>query len=820
MRHLVVTVFFLFLANGAMQAAEVEETARTIVLRNAGAEYHFDHGKQYHLKESFFQGRKVWPAGLQLTYNMPGDKWFWEDKPYELYQMAPYQHEIVRLADGISLETIASGENMTLRRTYTLRGQSPALEVMVHVEISGENLIRWTNLVSMPLPLEHNWLRLVSRVRQGKIITRLEQFSGNPFLDQEGKPVNINGQTLSQWSSLSMIGSFNPETELGAIVMVAPESTPWQIRAGISGNAERGFAGISPRCFSQGENGKTFLRAQLSILPFAGDPERLNDVLIPEFVEKLRQADLISTKYVTGKLLHNSPELTLWSELPHNRVFRSEVPPPTSAQEVCLYAGKDEAESFQLVLKSERELSAVSLRLSGFVNGDCQIPGQWQTVDYISADIPWSSEQAILGEMPDSLLPETMVDCPAGQAQPFLLTWRVPADAEPGIYRGQVELMSGNTLLAEIPVRLQVWNFSLHDATLTAALDFWRRGKSYPKEQQEEIFRQVEEMVVNSRGGERWLSNPKPTWNENGELLSVDYSSFDRSLRKAQRKYRHKVLVTRAFMLGFGHVPRKNLFGNDKEILNPLWTKKMTNFATDLKRHMQEHHPGAILVFDLFDEPLEKYVPMMQEVVKILREINPEWKFTFACCDFFPELLDTINFWNLPMNGNRTSRVVIEQIRQAGGELSVYNPPEYAYNTALTNPRGAYIWLWRHNVRYVYQWVVNCWRERGERGSDAYRSASWIAPGEKGPLNTLRMEATRDGIEDYEYLSLLRREGDRLRATRPELSARAEDLLEQAHKLAWRTANDERNVVITQNPELFDQFHRQAGALLDEMSRH
>ncbi len=820
MRYLTLLLISLWSLSSIIYAAEAEENPQTIILRNAGAEYHFEHGEQYYLQAAFFQGKKIWPEGMKFTYNLPGDKWFWEDKPYKLYQMEPYRHTVVKLPDGISLETSARGENLTLQRIYTLRGQSPALEVKIRVEITGENLIRWANLLSLPLPVKHNWLRLVSRVQQGDICTRLEQFTGNPFLDQEDKPININGEILRQWSSLSLIGSFDPEMQAGAIMMIAPESTPWCIRAGVSGTPEsgyRGYTGISPHYFSLGTENKTFLQAQLTILPFSGQPEQLNDKVIPEFVEKLQQLNLSSKKYNTGKLLYQTPELALWTELPQNRVFRDENPPSATIQEVSLSAAKDEAESFQLVLKSECALPAVSLHISGFADKGHRIPSQWYAVDYSNAELPWGGDREILGEMPDTLLPETAIDCAAGQTQPFFVTWRVPANAEPGIYRGLVEIRSENILLREIPVRLQVWNFSLQNATLTAALDFWRRYQSYPKEQQEEIFRQVEEMVVNSRGGGRWLTNPKPVWNDDGELLKVDYSKFDQSLQNAIEKYRHQILVARAFMLGYGHIPRNNLFGTDQEILSPLWIKKMTSFALDLNRHLQEQQHQALLVFDLFDEPSEEYIPMLKEVVKILREINPEWKFTFAGA-FVPELIDTINFWNLPMD-NYTSQTVMEKIRQAGSELSVYNPPGYAYNSALTNPRGAYSWLWQHNIRYIYQWVVNCWREKGERGADAYRRSSWVAPGAQGPLNTLRMEATRDGIEDYEYLNRLRQESQRLRTIRPELSARGEKLLNQARQLAGRTTHDERIVVIAQDPELFNQFHHQAGALLDEMSR-
>ncbi len=816
--------FFLFLILGTsllFAAAEVEVRPNVIIMRNAGAEYHFDHGKQYHLLQSWFQGRKIWPSGMKFTYNMPGDNWYYEDRPLEQFRMGPYQHKIIKKGDRVTLETGSDGVFMSLRRSYTLREYDPTLEVDVRVDIQGENRIRWTNLFTMPIPATDTWLRLVSRIENGQIRTQLETFRGNPFIYENGNRVNMNGEPLDQWQALSLLGSYDPVAGAGALIMNLPEESPWRFRAGITGNSEngyRGFSGLSPYYYTSNYEGGTFLQAKFVIYPFQEDPLKLNQAVIPAFVEKLRQASLIDTTFMTGKKVHEAPGLVLWKDLPHNRVFRDEQPPSESKPLVELFAARGEGESFQLVLKSEKTLQNVTLRISGFENNGKPITIQWYAVDYSRADLAWDSDMHILGEIPDNLLPSAKRDCEAGQVQPFLVTFHVPLEAKPGICHGKIEVMADNAPLAIVPVHLQVWNFSLQNATLTAALDFWVRYNSYIPEKRQEIFRQVEEMVVKSRGGSRWLDNPRPAWDAEGNLVSIDYDSFDRSALNAIEKYRHNILVVRSFMLGFGHHPRKNLFGEADEILSPLWTKKLILFAADLKKHLEANNWESRVVFDLFDEPREEYISMLVNVITLLRTIDPEWRFTISGA-FMPELNESINFWNLPMD-NYCSRAVIEKIQQTGGELTVYNPPGYAYNTALTRVRGAYTWLWLHDIRYVYQWVVNCWREQGERGSDAYRRSSWIAPGPDGPLYTLRMEATRDGIEDYEYLVLLKSEGQRLRNQNTELASRADTLLKKAHKLAWRTPKDECIVVISQDPGLFDQFHREAGALLDEMSRH
>ena len=133
--------------------------------------------------------------------------------------------------------------------------------------------------------------------------------------------------------------------------------------------------------------------------------------------------------------------------------------------------------------------------------------------------------------------------------------------------------------------------------------------------------------------------------------------------------------------------------------------------------------------------------------------------------------------------------------------------------------RGYYNYLWNEKVAYVYQWVINCWSECGNRGWDEHRNASWVVPSPKGPLSTLRMENTREGIEDYEYCALLEKEAARLLKKAPRLAAEAKQLLKKASKLNGRSPKDEAHVIISNDPMAYEMLHRQIGELLEKMSK-
>ena len=156
--------------------------------------------------------------------------------------------------------------------------------------------------------------------------------------------------------------------------------------------------------------------------------------------------------------------------------------------------------------------------------------------------------------------------------------------------------------------------------------------------------------------------------------------------------------------------------------------------------------------------------------------------------------------------------------RYSRPSFTVYNPPGYRYTESPTLARGNYWWLWKNRISYIYQWVVNCWSEHGYTGWDDYRYASWIAPGPEGPLSTLRLSATRDGIEDYEYLTLLRKTIPEIRKSNPELAEQGERLLQRVSETAWTTPQEEIAVVVTQNPAVFHELHKEMGKLLDKIA--
>jgi len=85
-----------------------------------------------------------------------------------------------------------------------------------------------------------------------------------------------------------------------------------------------------------------------------------------------------------------------------------------------------------------------------------------------------------------------------------------------------------------------------------------------------------------------------------------------------------------------------------------------------------------------------------------------------------------------------------------------------------TSPRVLFWQLHRYGITGFLYWAINYWEKDPWKDPMTYpggnADGSLLYPGGEGPVDSLRWEATRDGIEDYDYLELAARRAEELRA--------------------------------------------------------
>ena len=149
---------------------------------------------------------------------------------------------------------------------------------------------------------------------------------------------------------------------------------------------------------------------------------------------------------------------------------------PATLPGAALRAGRNEFEPFQIVLFSAAGSAGVTAQLSGSLKGPggAAIPDAnvvLYAAGYYEASAPSNSEGAA-GRWPDPLIPDTdtyvgekrsafPLDVPAGESRIIWVDVLVPTDAAPGDYQGEISVDDGAGSIGKVPVSLHVGSFTL-----------------------------------------------------------------------------------------------------------------------------------------------------------------------------------------------------------------------------------------------------------------------------------------------------------------------------------------------------------------------
>jgi hypothetical protein len=213
-------------------------------------------------------------------------------------------------------------------------------------------------------------------------------------------------------------------------------------------------------------------------------------------------------------------------------------------------------------------------------------------------------------------------------------------------------------------------------------------------------------------------------------------------------------------------------------------------------------------VVRFFDEPqLDDAATRngLRTLSRLILDVDPEVTVAIAASDPHPELTDVIRQWAIHTDAWDRFLPHIEAARKAGCEIHVYNNgvnfPEHRRLRVRLWP-----WmLWKYRVDGTYSWWGTvCWRGDTENpwtaGGGEFSGVLMYpprSPDEHGPIESVRWELFREGLEDYEYLALADRLASQLEAAgKPEAAQPARQAIEQAMSLVerWpnvRAANDE-----------------------------
>ena len=248
-------------------------------------------------------------------------------------------------------------------------------------------------------------------------------------------------------------------------------------------------------------------------------------------------------------------------------------------------------------------------------------------------------------------------------------------------------------------------------------------------------------------------------------------------------------------------------------------------------RALQEHlaASGRLEMFYtyLFDEPTPERYPLLNRVLGEVKRSAPQVKNMMTARHFPPEL-KYVDIWCPEAYSFDPAAAKAEQER--GREVWWY----VAFSTRHPFPNvwidypaldcRVWPWMtWKHDLDGMLYWSGTAWSRNdpwrtGETFHDSNGDGSLLYPGDDGkPVDSIRWECLRDGLEDYEILCLLEAGSSELRAAAraPELVRRAETLcaIEDGVVRSFRDYNGDPAALLAARREMSDVLEAIVGEL-------
>lgn len=503
--------------------------------------------------------------------------------------------------------------------------------------------------------------------------------------------------------------------------------------------------------------------------------------------------------------------MQVWPVDPLIKVFPDDSPGP-SGQAIADVARGEHA-SLQVVVRADAAISDLSAALKPLTmkDGGAKLePRVPRFVGYVPVDRPTqkpSKDQLRKppADFPDPLLELDSIDVKAGRAQPVWLTVKVPVDARPGTYRGRLELggkADGEQVSASCPLLVRVHGVTVKRTRLWVTNWFRNHSphmaieaKPYNDAYYDLLRRYARNMADHRQNVAiiRPLSLAEFGVGADGKL-TIDFAHFDRWVTifkeegvlgliegghiGGRKKGWDSQFVVTVFEVVDGKVRSRRVDPSD-----PVADAFYGQFFPALVKHLKAKGWLDIYTQHLADEPVKSNIKTYRGMAALARKYAPELPIIEAC--HTKDLTGAIDIWVPQLNFLHRDIEHYMQRQQAGDRVwfytCVFPQGEYA-NRFIEQPlikTRLLHWInYRYGLTGYLHWGYNFWTKDDPfthltrpHGGPPYLPAgdAWIVyPGKKGPLDSIRFEAMRDGIVDHELLSML---GERDAAAAKKLAA-------------------------------------------------
>jgi hypothetical protein len=447
-------------------------------------------------------------------------------------------------------------------------------------------------------------------------------------------------------------------------------------------------------------------------------------------------------------------DVPMWFASGLEKVFPGDIPAASGRIEAtcAINMARGERESFQLVLRPPEDtvLPGVRVEVQDLYHRDSQAVLAASDIEvynvmYHPVQVP-SHFKGPTGFWPDALPAHTPFLVEGGQTQPLWFTVYARPGLAAGIYTGRIVVHGISEKATELGLQVEVYDFTLPE-TPRLKTDF---GFSMANARREAL----------SRGGqlspealaEKYLDNAfahRVTLRDLTQLpgLVSDYPAALLELDGKVTKWRSQGLSSIA-------VPGELL----QDPAQLQWAEQF----------IQRHHLEGYAFTHLSDEPDRLTWERLGQRLSAWKQGAPHISPMVTTQGIDPYLDPMVGQWALhtPVFDTRHNSPILQEI--AGGRevwWYVKARPQRPYGNFLLDFAGIdhriLFWqTWALGIKGMHYWNVNYTQVGQDPYLDLIDSVPTngdgflVYPGAEGPVNSIRWEIIRDGIEDYDYLCL------------------------------------------------------------------
>lgn len=481
-----------------------------------------------------------------------------------------------------------------------------------------------------------------------------------------------------------------------------------------------------------------------------------------------------------------------WGDI-YYRYLQNEIPGSITEEKLTLQSWKNERVLAQLVIWSSDSIRHLSIEAEDLRSANGSIPSTAISHYFVRNVItdefgekgcgPREKDPGTARLVPDPLENLSIYSHPGETTRAVWVIIEVPEEIMAGDYSGNIKILQNGKTKKKLHMEVKVSDQKLpNPEQWTFHLDLWQNpfsvarttGAEFWSEQHFDAMRPLYQMLADA--GQKCITasiSPKP-WG--GQTLDPFESMVSRTLKKdGSWDFNYEILDRWIdFMMDIGIRKEINCYSliswneqygyfceqQNKEIVLNLvagsdeYIEFWRPFLEDFSDHMNTRGLLNITTLAMDERPPEQ----MKSVVSMVKEFAPEIKISMATNKEFH--MDEI--YDLSIGIRFLPEAEVFQKRKEQGLITTFYVacnPSFP-NTYTFSPPAESSWLawfaYANGLDGFLRWAYNSWVEdplndtrfRRWPGGDAFL----VYP---GPRSSIRFELLRDGIEDYEKLTII-----------------------------------------------------------------